>query len=499
MKISEEQVWAGSEASLKASLTAEEAAVQQMAAGLAPQKSGEEEAPRLLTTDGGLAVVAIKGPLNNEEGFWNELFGMTGYPEIRDALLAAAGDASTKVIVLDIDSGGGAVSGVSDVAQLIRTVNDHIKPVIAYTDGTMASAAYWLGSSAGEVHAGRTAMVGSIGVIATHMERSAALKEAGIGVTVVRAGKYKALANSVEPLTKEGRAQIQQAVDASYQVFVEHVAAMRGVSYAVADEKMAQGQEFIGEQAVSAGLIDSVTSFDAVISQVKAKFIDASNISIENRGKSPKPLQKQGATTSHGDNVMAKKALTEQEIAALAAGGTKIEANDAGAEQDEAGAAGGEADEAAGGEGGQTEGGETGSEGGEAAAGNPDISAQTYQFMVAQLATKDEALLQANIKIAKLEERAAETATTSEPLLTIARQSVNHMRVALGGTAVDLAAMNATALLAEHAQLSAQFQAKFKVGGVAAVSATASEKHEPQVSPRHMAQVNAVRHPGTRT
>ncbi|MBK9580342.1 MAG: S49 family peptidase, partial [Fibrobacteres bacterium] len=95
----------------------------------------------------------------------------------------------------------------------------------------MASAAYWLGCSAGRVYSGKAALVGSIGVKATFKEYSKANEMEGVTVTVIRAGKYKALADSNEPLTKAGEAQIQAMADASYEVSVDHVAEMRGRTY----------------------------------------------------------------------------------------------------------------------------------------------------------------------------------------------------------------------------------------------------------------------------
>ena len=482
MKITEEKVWAGTESSLNAALEANEAISKRMAAGQYAEAKTDEPS-RLLDVQDGVATISIKGPLNNEEGFWNELFGMTGYPEIRSALLDAASDPAVSSILLDIDSGGGAVSGVADTANLIRMVNDNVKPVTTFTDGTMASAAYWLGSSAGNVLAGRTALVGSIGVISTHMERSAQLKADGIGVTVVRAGKYKALANSVEPLSAEGKAQIQQAVDASYTVFVEHVAEMRNTTYAVADQGMAQGQEFIGEAALKAGLVDSITTFDAVISDIKAKSIDASKKLMDNRGKLANPMRGSGGTNLSGDHTM-KRALTEQDIAALAAGGTVLEASAEVVEQNIEAGAEGAAEVVA----------EAGAEGAAEVVAEVVADNGAIQILNNQLAAKDEALLQAGIKISNLEAKVAEVAVSYDAVLDIARKSVNNMQVALGGSALDLQGMTAASLVAEHMRLSEQFASKFKAGGIAAVSAEQSAKQEPQVSPRHRAMVNAVRH-----
>jgi len=249
-KIQEEGLWAGTEASLASAIKAEELREQRMAAGQSWDSKDDGEMPRLLEVEDGIGYINIKGSLNNNnDADWNDWLGMTGYPEIRDAMIAAATNADVKHVVLNISSGGGTVSGLEDTAKLIRMVNDRVKPVTAYTDSAMYSAAYWLGASAGSVYASKSAGLGSIGVIATHMERADMLKEMGVGVTVVRAGKYKALANSVEKLTEEGKAQIQAGVDVAYGIFKEHVAEMRGKSVEYVESVMAQGREFYGQAA----------------------------------------------------------------------------------------------------------------------------------------------------------------------------------------------------------------------------------------------------------
>lgn len=499
MKLHQENVWAGTEASLKAALEAEEGATQRLAAGNYTQEQ-EQELPRLLEISDGVAVISIKGSLNNDEGWINEVFGMTGYPEIRDALVTAANDPEVKQILLDIDSGGGAVSGVSDTANLIRMVNDQVKPVSTFSDGTMASAAYWLGCAAGSVSAGKTAVVGSIGVISTHMERSQALKEAGIGVTVIRAGKFKALANSVEPLSAAGKAQIQQVVDAAYGIFVDHVANMRGQTYDYTDQTMAQGQEFVGEAGVKAGLIDSIKNFDQVMGELKTKAIDSSNNFMDNRGKPKVPLTGAGGTTLSGEaDMKIKQALTEANIAALASGASALNAGDVEVPTPEAVAA----DAALVAEAEQSKAdkievklvvdAEAAKEVIDAAIEKVDASTATVQLLNSQLVAKDEALLQAGIKISKLEDQIATTSASAEPLREIACKSLNNMRVALNMAAVDMSAMSGVQIVAEHAALSDQFAAQYKVGGIAAVNADQSVKQEPHSNPRHKALVNAVR------
>src|SRR5574340_100582 len=382
----EDSVWAGSEAALQAAIQAEEARATRIAAGQAwGQPADDEPPPRLLQVQDGVGFVSIKGVLNNS-------------------------------------------------ADLIRMVHDRVKPVTAFAGGNMYSAAYWLGASAGKVYATEGSGVGSIGVIATHMERSKMLEEMGIGVNVVRAGKYKALANSVEPLSEEGRKQIQAGVDAAYKIFINHVAAMRGKSAEFVDSVMAQGREFYGQAGVHASLVDGLTTFDALVSDIKEKFIDASKNSMHNRDK-----QAMGLRVEHqGDAVMAgKKTLTEADIVALAAGVTL-----------EAAAAEGEGDVVPGQEA-QVE---------DAPAANAaveqtaevDTSAQTLKFVSDQLKAATDDLLAARIALSKSEDKVAELTAVVDPLKAIVAKATNNMRVACRASSMDLTAMNAAQVLAEH-------------------------------------------------
>ena len=493
-RVTEEKVWAGTEASLHAALDAEEARATRMAAG---ERLGDkdQEASRLLAIDdAGVATISIKGSLTNDgDSDWNEWMGMTGYPEIRDAMISAATDTSVQHIILDIDSGGGAVSGVDDTAKLIRLVHDNVKPVTAFTDGSMYSAAYWLGSSAGEVYASKAAGMGSIGVIATHMERSEMLKEAGIGVTVVRAGKYKALANGVEKLTEEGKAQIQAGVDAAYKIFVGHVAEMRGKSYEFADSVMAQGREFYGQAGADAGLVDGIKSFDQVMSDVKRNFVDPSIKSAYTPGKQTSGLR----VENNGENGMGmkvRKALSEQDIAALAAGAT-LEADqapetDAQSEVEVAaqvaqveGAEGATAAEASN---------ESVSQEAEKVA-EVDASAGALKFVAEQLKAAQDDLVASKIEASKLKDKLEMLEAVVEPLKDIAAKAVNNMRVALGGSLIDMSASSPAQILAEHVSVSASFASKFKVGGVSATNVEEQVK-KPAVGASHMARVNAARY-----
>lgn len=493
-RVTEEKVWAGTEASLHAALDAEEARATRMAAGDRISEKDRETSRLLSVDDDGVATISVKGPLTNDgDTIWNEWMGMTGYPEIRDAMISAATDTSVQHIILDIDSGGGAVSGVDDTAKLIRLVHDNVKPVTAFTDGSMYSAAYWLGSSAGEVYASKAAGMGSIGVIATHMERSEMLKEAGIGVTVVRAGKYKALANGVEKLTEEGKAQIQAGVDAAYKIFVGHVAEMRGKSYEFADSVMAQGREFYGQAGADAGLVDGIKSFDQVMSDVKRNLVDPSIKTAYTPGKQATGLRVEKDNGENGMGMKVRKALSEQDIAALAAGAT-LEADQApetGAQAETDVAAQVEDAEVSA----QVEtSDEASAEGtGVGQAAEVDASAGALKFVAEQLKAAQDDLVASKIEASKLKDKLEAMQAVVEPLKDIAAKAVNNMRVALGGSLIDMSASSPAQILAEHVSVSASFASKFKVGGVSATNVEEQVK-KPAVGASHMARVNAARY-----
>jgi len=470
----QDTLWAGTEPSLHAFRAAAEGIATKMSAGMFPEdEDDEKDLPSLLSVSNGIGTVSIHGALTNTDSPWNQMFGITSYNEIREALMYAAAAEDVNAIVLDINSGGGAVSGVDDAAKLISMIDKNVKPVVSYTDGAMASAAYWLGSSAREVYASNVAVVGSIGVLTTHTEHSKRLKEEGVGVTVIRSGKYKALANGVEPLSSDARAQIQSQLDVVYQIFLGHVANARGKSLDYADANMAQGREFIGQQALGASLVDGIESFDSLMSKLQKRF-----------GTSATQGSTSGTTFTQGTPTMKKHAMTEPVLAAIAAGipveaATQVEGQTAAVEQ----SAEGEGVAAV----------ET-----EAAAApveeSPKADASLVAYLQGEVKAKSDALIEAQIEARDLKNKLAGMEATHTGLVDIVGRSLNQMRIALGGSATDLTGMDAAVVLAEHARVSADFKASFKAGGVAAVDTTQpQESGQGPVDALTQARLAAVR------
>ena len=223
-------------------------------------------APKSYEVMNGTAVIRIQGPISkNPDIFDRVILGMTSSQKIKQSFTEALEDEDVENILLYIDSPGGTVAGTQELEQTISQTCGK-KPVIAYTDGMMASAAYWIGSAADKLYiSGDTTQVGSIGVIQVHYETSEMDKKAGINVTEFIAGKYKNAASPNKPLTEEGKEYIQSKIDYLYTVFVKGVAKNRNVSPEQVASAMADGRIFVGKQAIKAGLVDGVASFDRLI------------------------------------------------------------------------------------------------------------------------------------------------------------------------------------------------------------------------------------------
>lgn len=231
-----------------------------------PLSRTRREMPGQVT--GGVAVLDLEGPLAKRMSSVNAACEGTSTNLIHDYFNQAVEDPEVKGIILNIDSPGGTVDGTMDLARAIFAARGR-KPIIALADGQACSAAYWIGAAADAFFlANETSLVGSIGVVCTHADYSGALEKAGIVVTEITAGKYKRAVSSYKPLSDDGKARIQEMADDIYTLFVDDVARFKGVSQDQVLSDMAEGRVFMGEKAIAAGLVDGVSTLDALITGI---------------------------------------------------------------------------------------------------------------------------------------------------------------------------------------------------------------------------------------
>ncbi len=209
---------------------------------------------------GGVAVVPIHGLLINR--FPGSIGMATGYDFIRGQLRAALADPEVSHIVFDIHSGGGMAAGCEELAQEIYRSRES-KPSLAVVDSTCYSGAYYLGSAASRIVSTVSGGIGSVGVVAMHVDHSKMLENEGLNVTFIQAGDEKTDGNAWQPLSERGKERINSTVQYHYGLFTEAVAKFRGIP--VADVKATEARCYTPPEALGLGLIDGVVdATDAV-------------------------------------------------------------------------------------------------------------------------------------------------------------------------------------------------------------------------------------------
>ena len=479
------QFWLGTEASFE---------VYEKALPLAQAKQAEWEArtdreddeepdfPPLYERMGDVGIIKIEGSLIPGEAGWMRYFGITGYADIKAAVLEGLADKGAKNLMIFSNSGGGSVAGVEDAESFIAQVAQH-KPTSAYSEFS-ASAAYWLTSAAGHITTSPTGVNGSLGVIRVVTEYSKAFEKDGITKTVMRAGRYKALGNPFEPLSEDGKAEIQSKLDDLYQIFIDVVARNRGTTAIIADQVMGQGREFLGKRGLEAGLVDSIGDFESGLAYARANRKLATKKTTNFAGTATASVAQasvvadNAATTNLTGTQMH---LTPEQLAAIAAGASveqvtgKAEAPtetpavvDTEAKVTESGTA-------------TTE-------------DKPEDGAdsEVVTFLKTELAAAQVESANAKAQAQTLASEVTALKADLTAVTAVVQASVQSMHVALGKK-LDTTKMSATELVAEHNSAKTAMVENFKTGGVARSTASTQEKPAaPLISPRDAAAAKTM-------
>ena len=216
-------------------------------------------------TPDGIAVLTISGTLVKKASWMDAESGLQSYESIRTMLADARDDPGIRGVLLDVDSPGGEVGGLFDLADEVYAVREQ-KPCYAIANDEAFSAAYALASSAQRLFVTKTGGVGSVGVIAVHMDQSGWDEKMGRKYTAVFAGARKNDFSTHQPLSDNARANLQTEVDRLYEMFVGLVARNRGISAALV--RKTDAGLFWSENAIKAGLADQVGTFDDALAAV---------------------------------------------------------------------------------------------------------------------------------------------------------------------------------------------------------------------------------------
>ena len=406
----------------------------------------------LLTVQDNTAVIKVSGSLTKGYRWYHEWLDgqVTSYEAIADALEMAVDDPDISQIVLNIHSGGGAVTGLDALGQTIRRA-DARKPIRAYTETAAFSAAYWIASSAREVIAGsRMAEVGSIGTLMVHTSIAKMAAEAGVEFTVFRAGKYKALGLPYEELDEETKAHIQADLEKANGFFLEHVSLRRSLMMSEKN-RWAEGRTFFAGEAQDVGLLDRVASLDEILGAAGAYQPRRDRMLIS---------QEKRAQIAAGADP--KEVLTAEELKQYNA---ELEANnEPEGSEDSAGA------QAEG-----SKGEEEGDQPSEPVASNATLSDDYRQLL------RDNGRLEARLEAAEaraddLQSRLDAQAAQVTSLTEIGGLAVKNLQVALGKT--QSIPTSPEGLVSEYNALQGEMAKRFKVGRQSSEDVTEEEQQQ---------------------
>ena len=218
-----------------------------------------------LVTPQGVAIIGVSGTLVKRASWLDAASGMQSYESIRADFQDAVGDPRIQGILLDVDSPGGEVGGLFDLADEIYNARAE-KPCFAIADDDAYSAAYAIASGTQRLFVTRTGGVGSVGVIALHLDQSGFDEKAGRKYTAIYAGARKNDFNPHEALSGSAKDELQSEIDRLYDMFVGTVARNREMKPALV--RNTEAGLYYAEKAISAGFADQVGTFDDALDAV---------------------------------------------------------------------------------------------------------------------------------------------------------------------------------------------------------------------------------------
>jgi signal peptide peptidase SppA len=236
------------------------------AAAARPATANEGERERV-------AVLRVHGVIAHRAAMVDDICGPggTSCERLGQQLDATVGNSKVCAIVLDVDSPGGSVFGVEELASRVYEARQQ-KPITAVVNATASSAAYWIASQAGEIVVTPSGEVGSVGVFGVHEDHRKAAEQQGIAVTLIHAGRYKVEGSPWTELTADAQGHMQAQVNRYYEAFIRAVARGRGVE--VPQKQIEEGTAFGGgrtftaEEAGRLGLVDGLGTLDATVERL---------------------------------------------------------------------------------------------------------------------------------------------------------------------------------------------------------------------------------------
>ncbi|SMB81354.1 protease-4 [Pasteurella testudinis DSM 23072] len=206
-----------------------------------------------------IAVINVEGEII--DGVSDD--GSAGGDSIAALLQNALYDRNVKAVILRVNSPGGSVMASELIRQQLNEIRANNIPIVVSMGGLAASGGYWISVEADRIIASPNTITGSIGVFAAFFTLENTLKNWGIQQDGVSTGPLTAF-SATQSLSPELNQYIQMGVEHSYDQFLNLVAEARNLSKTQADQ-IAQGQVWLGDEALKHRLVDELGDFDSAV------------------------------------------------------------------------------------------------------------------------------------------------------------------------------------------------------------------------------------------
>jgi len=224
-----------------------------------------------------VAVINLKDPIYK----YDQECGPSGTKSKMRRMQSYAQDQKCVGVVLDIDSGGGQVSGTPEFYDYLSSFG---KPVVAYTDGLMCSAAYYIGSATSHIIANKRAdAIGSIGVMVSFIDFTGIYEKQGAKLITEYATQSTEKNKAFEELLKGNpELYIKTELDPIAEEFINDIKAVRpGI-----DEAVFKGGTWNAQESLDKKLIDAIGTLQDAVDKVFELANANSNINNKNQSMS---------------------------------------------------------------------------------------------------------------------------------------------------------------------------------------------------------------------
>ncbi|MDP9138980.1 MAG: S49 family peptidase [Pseudomonadota bacterium] len=207
---------------------------------------------------------------------------------VNDRLERAFSRPGIAAVALAVNSPGGSAAQSALIAGRIGELSrQYDVKVIAFIEDVAASGGYWIASSADEIYADRSSIVGSIGVLAAGFGFVDAMSKLGIERRVYTAGEKKVILDPFQPERREDVQRLHELQGDIHEAFKDAVRERRGSRLRQDDPDLFSGAFWTGRKALELGLIDGLGHMHAVL---RAKFGD--RVEVLEMQRSPGWLQR---------------------------------------------------------------------------------------------------------------------------------------------------------------------------------------------------------------